>query len=189
MTQYELVPEEWGGDVICVPVSAHTKEGLDTLLEMVQLVAEMKELKANPDRLAKGTVIEARLDTGRGPVATVLIQNGTLNTGDVIIAGTAVGRVRVMSNDKGDKVMKAGPSTPVEITGLDSVPSAGDEFNAVEDERLAHELARQREFLAKEEPVSYTHLSSSLYSLSAIYAVRARMSVLLRQIFTLNPAS
>lgn len=151
MTQYELVPEEWGGDIICVPVSAHTGEGLNTLLEMVLLVADMKELKANPERLAKGTVVEARLDTGRGPVATILVQNGTLRTGDSVIAGTAVGRVRVMLNDKGERLEEAGPSTPVEITGLAEVPSAGDDVNAVADERLAHELADRRKYDAKEE--------------------------------------
>ncbi len=151
LTEYELVPEEWGGDVICVPVSAVTKQGIDTLLEMVQLVADMKELKANPDRLAKGTVIEAKLDKGRGPVATVLVQNGTLRTGDVIIAGTALGRVRVMLDDHGQHVEEAGPSVPVEITGLAEVPSAGDTFNAVEDERLARELVEQRRHEQKEE--------------------------------------
>ncbi|MCI8623165.1 MAG: translation initiation factor IF-2 [Provencibacterium sp.] len=151
LTQYELVPEEWGGDIICVPVSAVTGEGLDTLLEMVLLVADMKELKANPVRQAKGTVIEARLDTGRGPIATLLVQTGTLHTGDSVIAGTAVGRVRVMTNDHGERVDEAGPSMPVEITGLAEVPSAGDDFNAVADERLAHELAEQRKFDAKEE--------------------------------------
>ncbi|MDD3192448.1 MAG: translation initiation factor IF-2 [Oscillospiraceae bacterium] len=151
LTEYELVPEEWGGDVICVPVSAVTRQGIDTLLEMVQLVADMKELKANPDRLAKGTVIEAKLDKGRGPVATVLVQNGTLRTGDVIIAGTALGRVRVMLDDRGNQVEEAGPSVPVEITGLAEVPSAGDIFNAVEDERLARELVEQRRHEQKEE--------------------------------------
>ena len=151
LTEYELVTEEWGGDVICVPVSAVTKQGIDTLLEMVQLVADMKELKANPDRLAKGTVIEAKLDKGRGPVATVLVQNGTLHTGDVIIAGTALGRVRVMLDDHGQQVEEAGPSVPVEITGLAEVPSAGDTFNAVEDERLARELVEQRRHEQKEE--------------------------------------
>ena len=151
LTEYELVPEEWGGDVICVPVSAVTKQGIDTLLEIVQLVADMKELKANPDRLAKGTVIEAKLDKGRGPVATVLVQNGTLHTGDVIIAGTALGRVRVMLDDHGQQVEEAGPSVPVEITGLAEVPSAGDTFNAVEDERLARELVEQRRHEQKEE--------------------------------------
>ncbi len=124
LTEYELIPEEWGGDTPCIPVSAKTKEGLDDLLEMVALVAEMKELKANPDRAAKGTVIEARLDKGRGPIATVLVQNGTLHKGDIIIAGTTVGRVRVMTNDKGERVHEAGPSVPVEITGLDEVPGS-----------------------------------------------------------------
>ena len=151
LTEYELVPEEWGGDVICVPVSAVTKQGIDTLLEMVQLVADMKELKANPDRLAKGAVVEAKLDKGRGPVATVLVQNGTLHTGDVIIAGTALGRVRVMCDEHGNQVEAAGPSVPVEITGLAEVPSAGDTFNAVEDERLARELVEQRRQEQKEE--------------------------------------
>jgi len=151
LTEYELVPEEWGGDVICVPVSAKTKYNIDTLLEMIQLVADMKELKANPDRVAKGTVIEAKLDKGRGPVATVLVQNGTLKTGDVIIAGTALGRVRVMLDDRGRRVEKAGPSTPVEITGLSEVPSAGDIFNVVEDEKLARELVEKRKREAKEE--------------------------------------
>ncbi len=151
LTEYELVPEEWGGDVICVPVSAVTKQGIDTLLEMVQLVADMKELKANPDRLAKGAVVEAKLDKGRGPVATLLVQNGTLHTGDVIIAGTALGRVRVMCDEHGNQVEAAGPSVPVEITGLAEVPSAGDTFNAVEDERLARELVEQRRQEQKEE--------------------------------------
>ena len=151
LTKYDLVCEEWGGDVICVPVSAKTGEGIDDLLENVLLVAEVKELKANPDRLAKGTVIEARLDKGRGPIATLLVQNGTLHQGDVIIAGTAVGRVRVMTNDKGRTVKSAGPSVPVEITGLAEVPSAGDIFNAVEDERLARELVDQRKHEQKQE--------------------------------------
>jgi len=151
LTKYDLVCEDWGGDVICVPVSAKTGEGIDDLLENVLLVAEVKELKANPDRLAKGTVIEARLDKGRGPIATLLVQNGTLKQGDVLIAGTAVGRVRVMTNDKGRSVKTAGPSVPVEITGLAEVPSAGDIFNAVEDERLARELVEQRKHEAKQE--------------------------------------
>ena len=151
MTEHELVPEEWGGDIICVPVSATTGQGIDTLLEMVQLTAEVKELKANPDRMAKGTVIEARLDRGRGPVATILVQNGTLRSGDIVIAGTSLGRVRVMMNDRGERLEEAGPSTPVEITGLSEVPQAGDIFNAVEDERLARELAEQRRHEAKEE--------------------------------------
>jgi translation initiation factor IF-2 len=151
LTEHELVPEEWGGDVICVPVSAKTGMGIDDLLENVLLTADVLELKANPNRLAKGSIIEARLDKGRGPVATVLVQNGTLNSGDVIIAGTAVGRVRTMVDDKGRNVTKAGPSVPVEITGLTEVPSAGDVFNAVADERLARELVEQRKQEAKEE--------------------------------------
>ena len=151
LTEYELVPEEWGGDTPCIPVSAKTKEGLDDLLEMVTLVAEIKELKANPDRAAKGTVIEARLDKGRGPIATVLVQNGTLRKGDIIIAGTSVGRVRVMTNDKGERVQSAGPSVPVEITGLDEVPTGGDTFDAVSDERLARTLVEQRKSEKKEE--------------------------------------
>ncbi len=151
LTEYELIPEEWGGDTPCIPVSAKTKEGLDDLLEMVALVAEMKELKANPDRAAKGTVIEARLDKGRGPIATVLVQNGTLHKGDIIIAGTTVGRVRVMTNDKGERVQEAGPSVPVEITGLDEVPVGGDTFDAVSDERLARTLVEQRKSQKKEE--------------------------------------
>ena len=151
LTEYNLVPEQWGGDTICCPVSAVTGEGIDNLLEMVNLVAEVADLKANPNRLAKGTVVEARLDKGRGPVATLLVQNGTLHSGDVIIAGMTVGHVRVMTNDKGAVVNEAGPSTPVEITGLAEVPAAGDIFNAVEDERLARELVEQRKFDQKEE--------------------------------------
>ena len=151
LTQYELVPEEWGGDVICVPVSAKTGMGLDDLLENVLLVAEVKELKANPNRRAKGIVIEAKLDKGRGPVATVLVQNGTLKSGDVVIAGTAVGHVRAMNDHNGKTVKSAGPSKAVEIMGLTEVPMAGDEFNAVEDERMARELAEQRKAKAKEE--------------------------------------
>lgn len=151
LTKYDLVPEEWGGDVICVPVSAVTGKGIDDLLENILLVAEVKELKANPKRHAKGIVIEAKLDKGRGPVATILIQNGTLHAGDVVIAGTAVGRVRAMTDHNGKALKEAGPSVPVEITGLDGVPSAGDEFNAVEDEKMARELAEQRRSRAKEE--------------------------------------
>ncbi len=154
LTEYELVPEEWGGDVICVPVSAKTGENIDTLLEMINLVAEVQELKANPNRMATGTVIEARLDKGRGPVATMLVQNGTLHTGDVIIAGAALGRVRVMLDDRGNRIQAAGPSMPVEITGLAEVPAAGDTFHAVEDERLAKELVEQRKQEAKEEQFS-----------------------------------
>ena len=144
LTEYELIPEEWGGDTIICPISAKTGMGLDNLLEMVLLTAEVQELRANPNRRAKGTVIEARLDKTRGPIATLLVQNGTLNQGDIIIAGTAVGRVRVMTNDKGRTVKTAGPSMPVEITGLADVPSPGDEFNAVTDERMARELVEQR---------------------------------------------
>ena len=151
LTKYELVPEEWGGDVICVPVSALTHMGIDDLLENLLLVAEVKELKANPNRRAKGIVIEAKLDKGRGPVATVLVQNGTLRAGDTIIAGTSVGHVRAMTDHNGKILKKAGPSVPVEITGLAEVPMAGDEFNAVEDEKMARLLADQRRAKAKEE--------------------------------------
>ena len=151
LTEQSLVVEEWGGDVIAVPVSAKTGMGIDELLENILLVAEVKELKANPDRLARGTVVEARLDKGKGPVATLLVQNGTLKSGDVIIAGTSVGRIRTMTNDKGRSIKEAGPSTPVEITGLGEVPSAGDVFNAVADEKLARELVEQRKQEAKEE--------------------------------------
>ena len=150
LTKYDLVPEEWGGDTIIVPISAKTGKGLDELLEMVLLTAEVQELKANPNRRAKGTVIEARLDKTRGPVATLLVQNGTLNQGDIVIAGTAVGRVRVMTNDKGRTVKTAGPSVPVEITGLAEVPTPGDEFNAVTDERMARELVEQRKQAQKD---------------------------------------
>ena len=151
LTEQSLVVEEWGGDVIAVPVSAKTGMGIDELLENVLLISEVKELKANPDRLAKGTVIEARLDKGKGPVATLLVENGTLRDSDIIIAGTSVGRVRTMMNDKGRSIKEAGPSTPVEITGLGEVPSAGDTFNAVADEKLARELVEQRKQEAKEE--------------------------------------
>ncbi len=151
LTEYELIPEEWGGDVICVPVSAKTKMNIDTLLESVLLVAEMKELKANPNRAGKGIVIEARLDKGRGPVATLLVQNGTVRSGDIIVAGTAVGKVRVMTDDKGRRVTEAGPSVPVEITGLAEVPIGGDQFDCVSDEKLARELVEQRKSRQKEE--------------------------------------
>ena len=151
LTQYELVAEEWGGDVICVPVSAATGDGIESLLEMIVLASEVKELKANPNRRAKGAVIEARLDKGEGPIATILVQKGTLHQGDVIIAGTSVGRVRVMRNDAGEAIDTAGPSMPVEITGLTEVPSAGDLFDAVEDEKLARELADRRAVEAKEQ--------------------------------------
>ncbi len=150
LTKYDLIPEEWGGETIICPISAKTGMGLDNLLEMVLLTAEVQELKANPNRRAKGTVIEARLDKNRGPIATLLVQNGTLNQGDIVIAGTAVGRVRVMTNDKGRTVKTAGPSVPVEITGLAEVPAPGDEFNAVTDERMARELVEQRKQAAKD---------------------------------------
>ena len=150
LTKYDLIPEEWGGETIIVPISAKTGMGLEELLEMVILSAEVLELKANPNRRAKGTVIEARLDKNRGPVATLLVQNGTLKQGDIVIAGTAVGRVRVMTNDKGRTVKTAGPSVPVEITGLAEVPAPGDEFNAVTDERMARELVEQRKQAAKD---------------------------------------
>ena len=151
LTNYELVPEAWGGDVICVPISALKHEGIDELLDMVLLTAEMQDLKANPDRKAQGVVVEARLDKGKGAVATFLVQNGTLHTGDTVIAGSAVGRVRVMTNDKGRTVKEAGPSVPVEITGLAEVPEAGDLFYAVKDEKAARDLAEQRKAKAKEE--------------------------------------
>ena len=151
LTEHELIPEEWGGDVICVPVSAKTRMNIDTLLESVLLVAEMKELKANPNRAGKGIVIEAKLDKGRGPVATLLVQNGRVKSGDIIVAGTAVGRVRVMTDDKGRKVNEAGPSVPVEITGLAEVPIGGDQFDCVSDEKLARELVEQRKNQQKEE--------------------------------------
>ncbi len=151
LTEHSIVPEEWGGETICVPVSAKTHEGIDNLLENILLVAEMLELKANPDRRAKGVVIEARLDKGRGPIATLLVQNGTLKEGDIIVAGTAVGRVRVMTNENGKQVKSAGPSVPVEIAGLAETPAAGDTFDAVSDERLARQLVEQRKQKAKEE--------------------------------------
>ena len=150
LTKYELIPEEWGGDTIIVPISAKTGMGLEELLEMVLLTAEVQELKANPNRRAKGVVIESRLDKNRGPIATRLVQNGTLKQGDIVIAGTAVGRVRVMTNDKGRTVKTAGPSVPVEITGLAETPAPGDEFNAVIDERMARELVEQRKQAAKD---------------------------------------
>ena len=168
LTQYELVPEEWGGDVICVPVSALTGMGIDDLLESVLLVAEVKELKANPKRRAKGLVIESKLDRGRGPVATVLVQNGTLHQGDYVIVGNAVGRIRAMVDDKGRTIKVAGPSVPVEIIGLDDVPQAGDELNAVEDEKMARSLADQRrekqraEILAANSRVNLDELFSQI---------------------------
>ena len=154
LTKYGIITEDWGGDVACIPVSALTGMGINDLLERIALEAEVMELKANPNRRAKGAVVEARLDKGQGPIATILVQNGTLHSGDVIIAGTAVGRVRTMRNDKGQQLKDAGPSTPVEITGLTAVPEAGDLFEAVEDERLARELAEQRIAAAKEKQFS-----------------------------------
>lgn len=150
LTEQGLVPEEWGGDTICVEVSAKKGTNIDKLLEMVLLVAEMRELKANPDRPAKGTVIESKLDKGRGPVATVLVQNGTLRVGDIVVAGTAVGHVRAMNDDKGRSVKKAGPSIPVEILGLSEVPEGGDTFYAVDDERKAREVVENRKFKEKQ---------------------------------------
>ena len=151
LTEYELVPEQWGGDTIVCNISAKQKIGIENLLEMVLLTADVQELRANPDRRAKGTVVEAKLDKGRGPVATVLIQNGTLNAGDIVIAGKTVGRVRAMTDDKGRRLEKAGPAMPVEIIGLSEVPDAGDLFYAVEDERMARELAEQRKTEEKDE--------------------------------------
>lgn len=154
LTEHELIPEDWGGETIICPISAKSGEGIDNLLEMVSLTSEMQELKANPNRAARGTVIEARLDKGRGPIMTVLVQNGTLRQGDIIIAGTSVGRVRLMTNDKGEKVDAAGPSIPVEIMGMSEVPNAGDIFNAVEDERMARELVSQRKTEQKQAQTS-----------------------------------
>ena len=151
LTEYGLVPEEWGGETICVPVSAKTQMGIDSLLESILLVAEMEELKANPNRAAKGVVIEARLDKGRGPIATLLVQNGTLRVGDIVVAGQSVGRVRVMSNERGQRIKEAGPSVPVEITGLDTTPAAGDMFDVASDEKLARELVEKKKHDAKEE--------------------------------------
>ena len=156
LTEYELVPEEWGGSTIVCKISAVKGEGIDNLLEMILLTAEMQELKANPNRAAKGTVIEAKLDRGRGPVATVLVQNGTLKMGDIVIAGTSVGRIRAMTDDKNKKVESAGPSMPVEIIGLSEVPSAGDIFYSVEDERMARTLAEQRKAEEKEQRANST---------------------------------
>ena len=170
LTEYDLVAEEWGGDTIICPISTKTGEGIDNLLDNLVLVAEMQELRANPNRAAKGAVIEARLDKGRGPIMTVLVQNGTLHTGDIIIAGTAVGRVRTMTDDKGRKTNQAGPSTPVEIAGMSEVPQAGDTFNAVADERMARELAEQRktklnnEMLGSSRKVSLEDLFSQIRS-------------------------
>ncbi len=166
LTEYDLLPEEWGGQTVICPISAKTGQGIDELLEMVILTAEVQELKANPNRLAKGVVIEARLDKSRGPVATLLVQNGTLKQGDVIIAGTAVGRVRVMTDDKGRTVKTAGPSKPVEITGLAEVPGAGDIFNAVEDERMARQLVDQR----KEEIKAAANKTKAKVTLEDLFA-------------------
>ena len=160
LTKYEIVPEDWGGDVACIPVSAMTGMGISDLLERIVLEAEVMELKANPNRRGKGAVVEARLDKGQGPIATLLVQNGTLHKGDCLIAGTAVGRVRTMRNDKGQEITEAGPSTPVEITGLTEVPEAGELFEAVEDERLARELADRRTAEAKEKQfAAYTKVT------------------------------
>ena len=170
LTKYELVPEEWGGETIICPISAKTGMGIDNLLEMVVLTAEMRELKANPNRSAHGAVIEARLDKGRGPVATLLVQNGTLKQGDVIIAGTAVGRVRAMTNAKGEKLTEAGPSVPVEIIGMGEVPDAGDDFHAVADERMARELAEQRKHeqkMASSAPVGKVSLEDLFSQIQA----------------------
>ena len=168
LTEHGLVPEEWGGDAICVPVSAKTHMGIDNLLESILLVAEMAELKANPNRAAKGVVIEARLDKGRGPIATLLVQNGTLNAGDIVVAGQSVGRVRVMSNERGQRIKQAGPSVPVEITGLDVTPNAGDIFDVASDEKLARELVEKKKHEAKQaewnaqQKVTLDNLFSSL---------------------------
>ena len=166
LTEYELVPEEWGGDTIVCPISAKTGEGIDNLLENLVLLAEMQELRANPNRAAKGTVIEARLDKGRGPIMTVLVQNGTLHQGDIIIAGTSVGRARTMTNDKGQRVTEAGPSIPVEIAGMSEVPSAGDIFNAVDDERMARELVAER----KQQKKDAANAGSKKVSLDDLFA-------------------
>ncbi|MBZ9687899.1 translation initiation factor IF-2 [Clostridium estertheticum] len=166
LTEYGLVAEDWGGDTICVPVSAHTKEGIDTLLEMVLITAEMLELKANPSRSAKGTVIEAKLDKGRGPLATLLVQNGTLNTGDSIIVGLTYGRIRAMFDDKGNKIKTAGPSIPVEILGLSEVPAAGDRFNVVKDEKTARNMAESRKLKSREEHFQ----SSNRVSMENLYS-------------------
>ncbi|MBZ9608278.1 translation initiation factor IF-2 [Clostridium estertheticum] len=166
LTEHGLVAEDWGGDTICVPVSAHTKEGIDTLLEMVVITAEMLELKANPSRLAKGTVVEAKLDKGRGPLATLLVQNGTLNTGDSIIVGSTYGRIRAMFDDKGNKIKTAGPSIPVEILGLSEVPAAGDRFNVVKDEKTARNMAETRKTNLREEHFE----SSNRVSMENLYS-------------------
>ena len=166
LTEYGLVAEDWGGDTICVPVSAHTKEGIDTLLEMVLITAEMLELKANSSRHAKGTVIEGKLDKGRGPLATLLVQNGTLKTGDSIIVGSTYGRIRAMFDDKGNKIKTAGPSIPVEILGLSEVPAAGDRFNVVKDEKTARNMAETRKSKSREEHFK----SSNRVSMENLYS-------------------
>ncbi|GAA0734996.1 translation initiation factor IF-2 [Clostridium oceanicum] len=157
LTEYELIPEDWGGDTVCVPVSAHTKEGIDDLLEMLVLSSEMLELKADPTRKAKGTVVEAKLDKGRGSVATLLVQNGTLRVGDSIVVGSTYGRIRAMFNDKRQKIKSAGPSTPVEILGLSEVPEAGDKFYQVKDEKTAREIANKRKEKLRDEYLQSTH--------------------------------
>lgn len=166
LTEYGLVSEDWGGDVICVPVSAHTKEGIDTLLEMVLLTAEMLELKANANRNGKGTVVESKLDKGRGAVATLLVQNGTLSVGDSIIVGSTYGRIRAMFDDKGKKIKSAGPSIPVEILGLSEVPAAGDRFHQIKDEKTARDMAEKRKDKLRAEYLQSTHKVSleDLYS-------------------------
>jgi len=166
LTEYGLVSEDWGGDTICVPVSAHTKEGIDNLLEMIILTSEIQELKGNPNRNAKGTVVEAKLDKGRGPVATLLVQNGTLHVGDSILVGTTYGRIRAMFDDKGKKIKQAGPSIPVEILGLSEVPAAGDKFNVTKDEKTAREMAEKRKEKLRAEHLQSTNKVSleDLYS-------------------------
>ena len=166
LTEHGLVPEEWGGDTICVPISALRGDNVDTLLEMVLLVADMKDLKANPNRMAKGTVIEAKLDKGRGPVATVLVQNGTLNIGDVVVAGTSVGKVRAMIDDTGRRIKNAGPSVPVEILGLNDVPEGGDAFYAVTDEKKARSVVEKRKQKIKDE---YNKSTQQVVSLDALF--------------------
>ncbi|HDK7174566.1 TPA: translation initiation factor IF-2 [Clostridium botulinum] len=157
LTEYGLVAEDWGGDTVCVPVSAHTKEGIDELLEMILLSSEILELKANPNRKAKGTVVEAKLDKGRGPVATLLVQNGTLTVGDSIVVGSTYGRIRAMFNDKGENIQSAGPSTPVGILGLSEVPEAGDKFYQVKDEKTARGIADKRKEKLRDEYLQSTH--------------------------------
>ncbi len=166
LTQYELIPEDWGGDTIVVPVSAYTKEGIDKLLEMILLVAEVEDYKANPDIMARGIIIEAKLDKGRGPVATVLVQNGTLKVGDTIVAGTVFGRVRAMMNDKGERLEKAGPSTPVEVLGFNEVPEAGDQLYATEDDKLSRQVAEERRAKIKQMQLK----AKSMASLDDLFA-------------------